>query len=51
MNNGDKIRIMNNRELAEEIWKWHEELFNTKYRFIADIENYLNQETEEIMQH
>lgn len=45
MNNGDRIRQMNNKELAEEIWRWHEELFGTRFRFISDIESYLNKET------
>ena len=46
MNNGDRIRMMNNKELAEEIWNWHEKLFDSKFRFVSDIENYLNKETE-----
>lgn len=45
MNNGDRIRQMNNAELAQEIWNWHEELFGTRFRFVDDIENYLNQKT------
>ena len=45
MNNGDRIRQMNNKELAEEIWKWHEELMDGRYRFVNDIEHYLNKET------
>lgn len=45
MNNGDRIRQMNNAELAEEIWNWHEELFGTRFRSIDDIERHLNKET------
>ena len=45
MNNGDRIRQMNNKELAKEIWKWHEELFSNRFRFVSDIEDYLNKET------
>ena len=46
MNNGDRIRKMNNNELAEEIWNLHEELLDGKFRFISDIEKYLNKKTE-----
>ena len=44
MNNGDRIRMMNNTELAKEIWDWHEKLFSSRFRFVSDIENYLNKE-------
>ena len=46
MNNGDRIRQMNNKELAEEIFRWHEVLFGTEFRFAEDIERYLNEKTE-----
>ena len=46
MNNGDRIRQMNNKELAQEIWRWHEVLFGTEFRFAEDIERYLNEKTE-----
>ena len=42
MNNGDRIRQMNNKELAKEIMRWHEVLFGTEFRFAEDIEKYLN---------
>ena len=44
MDNGDRIRMMNNEELAQEIWNWHEELFGNRFRFVSDIEDYLNKE-------
>ena len=46
MNNGDRIRQMNNKELAQEIFRWHEVLFGTEFRFVEDIERYLNEKTE-----
>ena len=45
MNNGDRIRQMNNKELAEELWRWNKELMDGHYRFVNDIEHYLNKET------
>ena len=45
MNNGDRIRQMNNKELAKEIFRWHEILFGTEFRFPSDIEIFLNKET------
>lgn len=44
MNNGDRMRQMSNKELAEEIFRWHEVLFGTEFRFASDIENFLNKE-------
>ena len=46
MNNGDRIRQMNNKELAKEIMRWHGVLFGTEFRFTEDIERYLNENTE-----
>ena len=34
---------MNNKELAEEIWRWHDVLFGTEFRFSSDIEDFLNE--------
>lgn len=45
MNNGDRIRQMNNKGLAKEIMRWHEVLFGTEFRFVEDIERYLNEES------
>lgn len=47
MNNGDKMRQMNNKELAEEIWRWHDVLFGTEFRFSSDIEDFLNEKVKE----
>ena len=46
MTNGDRIRQMNNKELAEEIMRWHGVLFGTEFRFAEDIERYLNERME-----
>lgn len=46
MTNGDKMRQMNNSELADEIWRWHEVLFGTEFRSPNDIERFLNQKIE-----
>ena len=46
MNNGDRIRQMNNKELAQEIWRWNEVLFGTEFRFVEGIESYLNKKIE-----
>lgn len=46
MNNGDRIRLKNNKELAEEIFKWHEILFGTEFIFSSDIEAFLDKEVE-----
>ena len=45
MNNGDRMRQMTNAELAQEIWRWHEILFGTEFRFVDDIERFLNKDT------
>lgn len=42
MNYGDRIRQMDNKELAEEIFRWHELLFGNEFRFPCDIERFLN---------
>ena len=47
MTNGDKIRQMNDEELAKEIFRWHEVLFGTEFRFAEDIERFLEKEVEE----
>lgn len=43
MNEGDRIRQMSNAELAREIFRWHEILFGTEFRFPSDVERFLNQ--------
>lgn len=45
MNNGDRIRAMRNKELAEEIWRMFEEVSDGRFRFVSDIEEYLDKET------
>ena len=44
MTNGDKMRMMDNKELALDLYIWKEDFRNGTFKSLKDIENYLNQE-------
>ena len=46
MNNGDRIRMMNNKDLAYEIFQIARRIGDENFCTVADIENYLNKENE-----
>lgn len=46
MTEGDRMRQMSNKELAREIFRWHDILFGTEFRFAEDIERFLNKQVE-----